>query len=72
MPECDKSKENKKHVYSQAQAGFFGAVAAGKSTKETTMTAAQARHHLRGENIKNLPKKVGALKRRAKMRRRKR
>lgn len=56
MP-CEKSKENKKHVYSKAQAGFFGAVAAGKSTKETTMTPAQARHHLKGENIKDLPAK---------------
>lgn len=57
MP-CEKSKEHKKHVYSKAQAGFFGAVAAGKSTKNTTMTSAQARHHLRGENIKNLPKRI--------------
>lgn len=54
MP-CVKSKEKKKHVVSKAQAGFFGVVAADKSTKETTMTSAQARHHLRGENIKKLP-----------------
>lgn len=57
MSPCVKSKEHKKHVFSKAQAGFFGAVAAGKSTKKTTMTAVQARHHLRGEKLKNLPKK---------------
>ena len=54
---CDKSKEKKEHVYGKAQAGFFGAVAAGKSTKKTTMTPAQARHHLRGEKLKGLPKR---------------
>ena len=62
MP-CDKGKEKKKHVYSKAQAGFFGAVAAGKSTKKTTMTRAQARHHLRGEKIKALPKRIRKRKR---------
>ena len=56
MP-CEKSKEKKEHVVSKAQAGFFGAVAGGKSTKKTTMTRAQARHHLRGEKIKGLPKR---------------
>lgn len=60
-----KKEESKKHVYSKAQAGFFGAVAAGKSTKETTMTPTEARHHLRGEKIKDLPAKK-ALHRRFK------
>lgn len=58
MSPCDKSKEKKKHVYSKSQAGFFGAVAAGKSTKKTTMTKEQAKHHLEGENIKGLPLRV--------------
>ena len=57
MP-CAKEKEHKKHVFTKAQAGFFGAVAAGKSYKKTTMTSAEARHHLRGENIKKLPKRA--------------
>ena len=42
-----KREKTKKHVYSEAQRGFFGAVAGGNSTKKTTMTRKQAKHHLR-------------------------
>lgn len=48
---------------SKAQAGFMGAVIAGKARKSTTMTKAQAREHLRGVKVKKLPTRIGIKKR---------
>lgn len=42
---------------SKAQAGLFGAIAGGKSTKARGMTTAQARGSLRGQSVKSLPKR---------------
>jgi hypothetical protein len=42
---------------SKAQAGLFGAVAGGKSTKATGMSKSQARGSLRGASVKSLPKR---------------
>jgi hypothetical protein len=40
---------------SKKQARLFGAVAAGKSTKATGMSRAEARERLRGVKTKDLP-----------------
>lgn len=40
---------------SKAQAGLFGAVAAGKARKRTGMSKASARKHLRGVKVSRLP-----------------
>lgn len=49
---------------SKAQARLFGAIAAGKSTKATGMSAAEAKTRLRGAKVKKLPAR--AKKRRGK------
>lgn len=41
------TRPNCKHAYSERQIGFFGAVAGGHPNKETTMTSAQAKHHIK-------------------------
>lgn len=43
---------------SKAQAGLFGARAAGKKTKASGLTRAEARTRLRGVKVKRLPKKA--------------
>lgn len=40
---------------SKAQAGLFGAIAGGKSTKATGMSKASAKRHIKGVNVKSLP-----------------
>jgi hypothetical protein len=45
---------------SKAQAGLFGAIAAGKSTKATGMSKAAAKRHVKGVKVKSLPKRRGA------------
>jgi hypothetical protein len=40
---------------SKAQAGLFGAVAAGKRTKAKSLSQAEARTRLRGAKVKRLP-----------------
>lgn len=40
---------------SRAQARLFGAVAAGKRTKATGLSRAQAREALRGQKVSKLP-----------------
>lgn len=41
---------------SKKQAALFGAIAAGKTTKATSMSRAEARERLRGVKIKKLPR----------------
>ena len=43
---------------SKAQAHLYGAVAAGKKTKATSMTRTEAKERLRGTNVKKLPAKA--------------
>lgn len=43
---------------SKAQAGFFGAIAGGKSNKKGGPSKSQAREALRGSKIKGLPKRA--------------
>ena len=45
------------HADSKRQLRFFGAVAGGHSTKDTTMTKTQAKHHIRmaEKEDRNLP-----------------
>ena len=43
---------------SKAQAGLFGAIAAGKKTKATGMSPEEARKRLRGAKVSKLPKRV--------------
>ena len=40
---------------SKAQARLFGAVAGGKATKATGMSASEAKTRLRGTKVKSLP-----------------
>ena len=42
---------------SKKQARLFGAVAAGKATKASGMTKAEAKERLRGVKVSKLPKK---------------
>ena len=41
---------------SKKQAALFGAVAAGKKTKASGLSRAEAKTRLRGVNVKKLPK----------------
>lgn len=45
------------HAESKKQLRFYGAVAGGHSTKDTTMTQAQAKHHIKmaEKEDRNLP-----------------
>ena len=56
----------KKHVKikSKAQAGLFGAVASGKSTKAKGLSPKQAKKNLKGLNVKKLPARIGKRKKR--------
>lgn len=46
-----------KHIHSERQRRFFGAVAGGRATKPTTMTKKEAKHHIRmGEREKGVRK----------------
>lgn len=58
-------------IVSRQQQKLFGAVASGYATKATGLSKAEAERHLTESRGKKLPKKVGILKRRSKMRRRK-
>ena len=49
-------------VRSKAQAGFYGAIIAGKARGEGGPTKEQAKRALRGANVKDLPPKA-AIKR---------
>jgi len=53
------TRRKTKKVKSQAQAGLFGAVIAGKQTKAKSLTQKKAKEKLRGVKVKKLPKKVG-------------
>ena len=54
---CRKSGKKHTPVVSQVQARLFGAVAGGATTKAKGLTVAEAKRHLRGRNIKKLPKR---------------
>lgn len=56
-----KGESTKKHVYSEAQRRFFYAVESGKARKSTTMTPAQAKHHIEMDKKQKmkLPKRAG-------------
>ena len=56
-------------VRSKAQAGFMGAVIAGKARKKGP-TKKQAREFLRGHKMKGLPKKIRKKKKRKHKKRR--
>lgn len=45
------------HAHSKRQLRFFGAVAGGQSTKDTTMTRKEAKHHIKmaEKENRNLP-----------------
>ena len=49
-------------IKSKAQAGLFGAVAGGKSTKAKSLTVKKAKEHLKGVKVHLLPYKVGKKK----------
>ena len=48
-------------VVSKKQAGLFGAVAAGKRTKASGLSRAEAKERLRGVNVSKLPARPTAL-----------
>jgi len=52
-----------KHAFSEKQIRFFGAVAGDKSTKKTTMTPAEAKHHIReaGKEGWNIGRALGKV-----------
>ena len=54
---------------SKAQAGFFGAIIAGKARKKGP-TKKQAREFLRGHKVKGLPRKVRKKKKKKRKRKR--
>lgn len=47
---------------SKAQAGLFGAIAGGKSTKATGMSKASAKRHIKGVKVKDLPARAAKKK----------
>lgn len=59
-------KRHRKHtpIVSEQQRKLFGAVASGKATKATGLTAAEAMEHLSESKGKELPEKVGRRKKR--------
>ena len=48
-------KKKAKKPTSKAQAGLLGAVAAGKKTKATGLSKAEAKRKLKGAKVKELP-----------------
>lgn len=48
---------------SKAQAGLYGAIAAGKATKATGMSQEEAKERLRGVHTSSLPRRVKRKKR---------
>lgn len=42
---------------SKAQAGLFGAIAAGRARRRTGITRAEARRRLRGVKVRKLPRR---------------
>jgi hypothetical protein len=52
-------KKKTRKAVSQAQAGLFGAVIAGKATKAKSLKKKKAREKLRGVKVSKLPKRIG-------------
>lgn len=58
MPGKHSRKKRHTPIVSKAQRGLFGAVAAGKKTKATGLSVAEAKRHMKEAKGKKLPKRV--------------